>query len=102
MSTGPLSYLYKKHVARVEKFSSEAAKMLERIREEFGPNAGYQSSLAAVHFIENQEKNGQFPDPSKYISYLRDYPLAVPRLRRVLDYCMEGRDQNEYEHYFRD
>jgi hypothetical protein len=102
MSTGPLSYLYKKQIARVEKYSGEAAKVLERIREEFGPNAGYQSSLAAVHFIEHLEKTGQYADPAKYTSYLRDFPLAVPRLRRALELVIQDQGQSEYEHYFRD
>jgi hypothetical protein len=102
MSTGPLSYLYKKHIAKVEKHSADAAKVLERIREEFGPNAGYQSSLAAVHFIENMEKTGQYGDPAKYTSYLRDYPLAVPRLRRALEHFILDQGQSEVEHYFRD
>ncbi|HLU09387.1 MAG TPA: hypothetical protein VK003_06950 [Oceanobacillus sp.] len=102
MSTGPLSYLYKKQIARVQKYSAESAKVLERIREEFGPNAGYQGSLAAVHFIEYMEKTGQFADPARYTSYLRDFPLAVPRLRRALEIFVEDQGQSEYEHYFRD
>lgn len=102
MSTGPLSYLYKKYIARVEKYSADAAKSLERIREEFGPHAGYQGSLAAVHFIENMEKTGHYADPAKYTSYLRDYPLAVPRLRRALESFVHDQSQSEYEHYYRD
>jgi hypothetical protein len=102
MSTGPLSYLYKKHIAKVQQYSKDAVAALERIREEFGPNAGYQSSLALVHFVEHLEKNGTYPDAAKYTSYLKDYPMAVPRLRRAIEIFIEDQSQTEYDQLFRD
>ena len=95
MSTGPLTYLYKKHVAKVQQYSPDAANALQRIREEFGPNAGYQSSLALVHFLEYVEKTGQYPDAAKYTNYLRDYPMAVPRLRRAIEMFIADQGRTE-------
>ena len=99
MSTGPLTYLYKKYLLKVQQYSPDAAKTLERIRADFGPNAGYQSALALTHWIESFEKTGQYADTARYMAYLRDYPLAVPQLRRALNYLNE--DQ-ESEYHFRD
>jgi hypothetical protein len=99
MSTGPLTYLYKKYVVKVQQYSPDAVKALERIRADFGPNAGYQAALALVHWIESFEKTGQYADETRYIAYLRDYPLAVPQLRRALSYLNEDQ-QSEY--HFRD
>jgi hypothetical protein len=99
MSTGPLSYLYKKYVVKVQQYSPDAAKTLDRIRADFGPSAGYQSALALTHYIEAFEKTGQYPDLSRFTAYLRDYPMAVPQLRRALSYLNEDQ-QSEY--HFRD
>lgn len=102
MSTGPLTYLYKKYVTKVETHSSDAAKVLERIREQYGPNAGYQSALAVVQYIENVDKTGQYIDPSRYAAYLRDCPMAVPLLRRALDYLIADQSEIPHDQLFRD
>jgi hypothetical protein len=102
MSTGPLTYLYKKYVTKVEAQSADAAKVLDRIREQYGPNAGYQSALAVVHFIENVEKTGQYADPSRYAVYLRDTPMAVPLLRRAIDYLIADQSEIPHDQLFRD
>lgn len=100
MSTGPLTYMYKKYVQKIQQTSPDAAKTTERIREDYGPNAGYQAALALVHCIEALEKSGKAIDPARYAVYLKDYPIAVPQLRRALDYLLE--DQGQTQYHFRD
>ena len=102
MSTGPLTYLYKKYLTRVEAQSPDSANVLNRIREQYGPNAGYQAALAVIHYIESVEKTGLYPDPSRYAVYLRDCPMAVPLLRRALDYLIADQSEIPHDQLFRD
>lgn len=102
MSTGPLTYLYKKYVARIQQTSPDAAVTVDRIRNDFGPSAGYQAALALIHCLDTLEKSDQQVDTTRYAIYLRDYPIAVPQLRRALDYLLIDHNQSVSEYKFRD
>ena len=90
MSTsGPNTFLFKKYTRLLSHYSPECVAELERIYNDYGAHAGYTAALAVVNYKEQVERSGQREDPTKYISYLRQYPSAVARLKRAFDYFLD-------------
>jgi hypothetical protein len=103
MSTsGPNTYLFKKYLVLLNRYSPDCVVELEHIYADYGAHAGYTAALALVHFKEHVESKGEYDDPTKYIGYLRQYPSAVARLRRAFDYFIEDMQLNASKHVFRD
>jgi hypothetical protein len=103
MSTsGPNTYLFKKYLLLLNRYSPDCVTELEHIYADYGAHAGYTAALALVNFKEHVESKGEYDDPAKYIGYLRQYPAAVARLRRAFDYLIEDLQLNETGSVFRD
>jgi hypothetical protein len=101
-TSGPNTYLFKKHARLLSQYSPDCVAELERIYADYGAHAGYTAALAVVNFKEHVERTGEADDPAKYIAYLRQYPSAVARLRRAFEYFIEDVRLNEEDHAFRD
>jgi len=90
MSTsGPNTFLFKKYTRLLNHYSPECVAELERIYADYGAHAGYTAALAVINYKEQVESTGQREDPTRYISYLRQYPSAVARLTRAFDHFLD-------------